>query len=177
PVQILWVNMTTAVCLGLMLAFEPKERDLMDRPPRDPNAPLLTQTLVVRILLVSVVLSAGVDALYEWTLARGDSEAEARTAAVAGLVFGEAFYLLNCRSLERSVFSVGLFTNPLLWAGIAVMTALQLGFTYLPAANALFGTAPIDGIEWLAVIAPGVAVFAVVGLEKGARRALAARRA
>ena len=52
PVQILWINMTTAVLLGLMLAFEPKEPDIMQRPPRDPQTPLLTGELIGRILLV-----------------------------------------------------------------------------------------------------------------------------
>ena len=59
PVQILWINMTTAVPLGLMLAFEPKEPGMMRRPPRDPARPLLTGELLGRIVLVSAILLAG----------------------------------------------------------------------------------------------------------------------
>src|SRR5690606_17654320 len=50
PTQILWINMTTAVLLGLTLAFEPKERGIMSRPPRDPREPIVTGTLIARIL-------------------------------------------------------------------------------------------------------------------------------
>ena len=81
PVQILWINMTTAVALGLMLAFEPKEAGIMTRPPRDPHQPLLTGALVVRILLVSALLVGGSWWLFEWEHASGASLAEARTAA------------------------------------------------------------------------------------------------
>lgn len=66
PRQILWINMTTAVALGLMLAFEPEEAGIMTRPPRDPVQPLLTRALVVRIALVSTLLVAGAWWLFEW---------------------------------------------------------------------------------------------------------------
>ena len=56
PVQILWINMTTAVFLGLTMAFEPKERGIMRRPPRPPDQPLMTRTLVWRTWLVSVLV-------------------------------------------------------------------------------------------------------------------------
>jgi len=54
PVQLLWINMTTAICLGLMLAFEPKEDDIMKRPPVDPQMPIITRDLIFRTLIVGV---------------------------------------------------------------------------------------------------------------------------
>jgi cation-transporting P-type ATPase F len=71
PVQILWINMTTAVLLGLMLAFEPKEPDIMQRPPRDPQTPILTGALIGRILIVSAVLLCGAFGSFEWALGKG----------------------------------------------------------------------------------------------------------
>ena len=71
PVQILWINMTTAGALGLMLAFERNEPGIMVRPPRDPARPLLTRELIMRILLVSAVLLAGSFGLFEWAQADG----------------------------------------------------------------------------------------------------------
>jgi magnesium-transporting ATPase (P-type) len=68
PVQILWINMTTAVLLGLMLAFEPNEPDIMQRPPRDPRTPLLTGELIGRILLVSLILLVGALGSFECLL-------------------------------------------------------------------------------------------------------------
>ena len=170
PVQILWINMTTALLLGLMLAFEPKEADIMLRPPHPPNAPILDGPLVARIVLVSFMLCAGAFGLYEWELALGSTVAQAQTVAVAVFVLGEAFYLLNCRSLNRSVFEVGLFSNPWIWVGIAAMVLAQLAFTYVPVMNRLFHTEPISAGAWLRTAGCAALVFVVVGLEKTWRR-------
>ncbi len=111
PVQILWINMTTAIFLGLTLAFEPKEPGIMTRPPRDPQSPILSRTLLIRILVVGLLLLVGAFGLFEWTLSQGASEAAARTAAANVFVFGELFYLFNCRSLTHSMFSLGIFSR------------------------------------------------------------------
>ena len=94
PLQILWTNMTTAVVLRLTLAFEPKEPGIMTRRPRDPQSPILTRPLVVRILLVGLLLLAESFGLFEWELSHGESDAAARTAAVNVFVFGELFLSL-----------------------------------------------------------------------------------
>ena len=107
PVQLLWINMTTAIFLGLMLAFEPTEAGMMSRPPRDSRRPLLSGELLARIALVSVLLSAAAFGLFEWELALGATDAQAWTVVSAMFIVGQAFYLLNCRSLTRSMWSVG----------------------------------------------------------------------
>ncbi|MGE0823314.1 MAG: cation-transporting P-type ATPase [Candidatus Binatia bacterium] len=175
PVQILWVNMTTALLLGLMLAFEPKETDVMQRPPRDPHAPILSMTLVIRILIVSILLLAGAFGLFVWEVQQGAEEAEARTVAVNMLVMGELFYLFNCRSLTRSMFALGLFSNPWLLLGAGSMIGLQMLFTYTELMNHLFHSAPIGFDAWLRIVAAGVGIYVVVGLEKWIRRIVAAR--
>ncbi|HEX5598967.1 MAG TPA: HAD-IC family P-type ATPase, partial [Micromonosporaceae bacterium] len=98
PTQILWINLTSEIALGLMLAFEPKEPDVMSQPPRDPRQPLLTRSLLVRILLVSVLLVGGSWWLFTWELDHGRGLDAARTATVNLIVVVEAFYLFNCRS-------------------------------------------------------------------------------
>ena len=170
PVQILWINMTTAVFLGLTLAFEPREAGIMQRPPRDPTAPILTGPLQLRIGLVGLLLLAGSFGLFEWALSSGASENEARTVAVNVFVMGELFYLFNCRSLAGSAFSLGLFSNRWLLLGAALTVVLQLGLTYLPAMHVVFHTAPIGLDAWALTTAVGVAIYAVVGFEKGLRR-------
>lgn len=166
PVQILWVNMTTAIFLGLMLAFEPKEAGIMQRPPHQPDAPILDKVLLWRILLVSSLLCLTAFGLFELELTWGASESEARTVAVAMFVVGEAFYLFNCRSLNRSIFEVGLFSNVWIWAGISVMAILQLMFTYLPIMNEWFHSAPISAAAWLRIFVCGFAISLIVGFEK-----------
>ncbi len=165
PVQILWINMTTAVALGLMLAFEPREPGIMARPPRDPGQPILTGVLVERIVLVSLLMLAGAYGVFLWELERTESIVAARTAAMNVFVMVELFYLFNCRSLEHTMFHVGLFSNPWIWRGIGAMTALQLLLTYSPTMNRLFHTAPIDGPAWGLVLAAAVIVYGVVEAE------------
>ncbi|WP_062516385.1 HAD-IC family P-type ATPase [Demequina gelatinilytica] len=169
PTQILWINMTTAVALGLMLAFEPKERGIMTRPPRDPRQALLTPTLMARIVLVSAILVGGSWWLFEWEVANGASLAEARTVAANLFVAVEAFYLLNCRSLEGSVWRIGLLSNPWVVVGIAVQACAQALFTYLPVMNRVFGTVPIGGEAWVRILAVGALASLVVGAEKWIR--------
>ncbi|HEX5018817.1 MAG TPA: HAD-IC family P-type ATPase [Actinomycetes bacterium] len=170
PVQILWINMTTAVALGLMLAFEPKEAGIMTRPPRDPHAPLLTRALVERILLVSAVLVAGVWWIFHWQLQEGSTVDVARTTAVNLFVVVEIFYLLNCRSLTTSVWSIGWFSNPWVVGGVVVQVVAQLLFTYLPLMQTLFGTASIDVTAWMRILLVGVVAWALVTADKWLRR-------
>jgi magnesium-transporting ATPase (P-type) len=169
PVQILWINMTTAVLLGLMLAFEGKEPGVMERPPRRPETPVLTPELGLRIGLVSLMLLLGAFGLFEWTLLQDRSVETARTVAVNMFVFGELFYLFNCRSLRYSMFRLGVFTNRWLMLGVAGMILLQVLFTYSPAMNRLFGTAPIGLAEWAWVLTGGLTIYTVVGVEKWLR--------
>lgn len=169
PTQILWINMTTAVALGLMLAFEPKEAGIMTRPPRDPGQALLTRALVVRILLVSGLMVVAAWYLFEWELANGATLPEARTAAVNVFVVVEAFYLFSCRSLTQSVWRIGFFSNRWLIAGVTVQALAQLAFTYLPSMNTIFQSAPISVSAWLRILAIAAAISALVGVDKWLR--------
>ncbi|WP_150046084.1 MULTISPECIES: cation-transporting P-type ATPase [Methylomonas] len=166
PLQILWINMTTAVLLGLMLAFEPKEPGLMRRRPRSPGQPILTGQLILRIVIVGLLLLAGAFGLFEWELQQGEPLAKARTVASNVFVVGELFYLFNCRSLHYSMLRVGLFSNPWLLGGVTLMAALQALFTYWPPMQALFGTAAIGSDEWRLIAAVGLTIYLSVGLEK-----------
>jgi cation-transporting ATPase F len=175
PTQILWINMTTAVLLGLMLAFEPKEAAIMDRPPRNPNQPLLTAALLVRILLVSALLVAGAWWLFEWELTGGAALPEARTAATNLFVVVEAFYLFSCRSLTRSVWRIGLLSNRWILLGITLQAVGQLAITYLPAMNTMFNTAPIGVDVWLRILAIAAVASLFVAVDKRLRRGTSAR--
>ncbi|AXN42767.1 putative cation-transporting ATPase F [Mycobacterium marinum] len=176
PTQILWINMTTAIALGLMLAFEPKEAAIMSRPPRDPDQPLLTRTLVGRILLVSTLLVASAWWLFEWEVGKGASVEAARTAALNLFVVVEAFYLFSCRSLTRSAWRIGFWSNRWIIFGVAAQAIAQLAITYLPAMNAVFATAPIGAPVWLRIFGVATVVSLVVAADKLVRRIAPARR-
>ncbi len=176
PVQSLWINMTTAGSLGLMLAFEPREKGIMRRPPRHPLSPLLTRELVGRVVLVGFLLMAAAFGLFEWKELTGATHAQARTVAVNAFAIISALYLLNCRSLHGSYWSLGILSNPWILLGIVIMVGLQLGFTYLPIMNDLFQTEPIGLDSWAGIVATAVVAHAVVGLQKFLANRLSPKR-
>jgi magnesium-transporting ATPase (P-type) len=173
PVQILWVNMISAVTLGLALAFEPSEPDIMRRPPRQPGEGILTGYMIWRILSVMVLLTIPAFSLFLWLESTGASVAQARTIAVNTLVIGEIFYLWNARAIMNPVMSIrGIFGSRPVLISMALCLLLQLAFTYLPIMHRLFGTAAIDLIDWALLAAIGAAVFVIIELEKAVGRRL-----
>ena len=176
PVQILWVNMITAVTLALALAFEPMERDVMRRPPRRPDEPLLTGFLVWRIAFVSLILLAGTFGLFLFERQAGASEELSRTVAVNTLVAFEIFYVFNTRRLRAAVADrEGFFGSRAVLIAVAAVIVFQLLFTYAPPLQRLFGTVPLDAATWLRILAVAVWVYVLVELEKAIARRLRAR--
>ncbi|HEY0488904.1 MAG TPA: HAD-IC family P-type ATPase [Telluria sp.] len=167
PVQILWINMVTAVTLALALAFETTEAGVMARPPRDPREPVLTGFLMWRIGLVTTLMVGGGIGLFLWELQQGASLPEARCAAVNAIVMGEIVYLFNVRRTGAAAFGRGALDGSRYALGaVGVLVVLQLLFTYLPAMQQLFGTAPPGWPAWLRIAGFGAILFAVVELEK-----------
>lgn len=172
PIQLLWINMVTAGVLGIALSLEPKEPGLMRRKPRGLGSPILTGMLIWRILLVSVIILVGAFGLFEYELARGATLAEARTVAVNVVIFVEIFYLFNARSLVRSPFQLGFFSNKWAVGGTILMVLIQLLFTYAPFMNTLFNSTAISLALWRDVLIVGLAAFIIVEIEKWLRRKL-----
>ncbi len=167
PVQILWVNMVTAVTLALSLAFEPPEKNVMQRPPRNAHEPILTAHLIWRVAFVSVILMGGTFGLFIWEMQQGMSIEYARSVAVNTLVMFEIFYLFNSRYISASVLNKeGFLGNRYVLTAIGVLIILQLAFTYLKPMQILFGTAAIDLVTWLLIILVSSSVLFLVELEK-----------
>lgn len=166
PVQILWVNLTTGILLGMTLTFEPKEAGLMKRHPRDPKESFLTQRLLVRIVIVGLVMLIGGFVLFEWELSNGASEAYARTTVVNMFVIVETFYLFCSRSLSTALWRINILSNRWLLIGVGAMIALQLLFTYMPLMNVLFHTEPTNLDSWLSVLFLSCITIVAVETEK-----------
>ncbi|MEO7099651.1 MAG: HAD-IC family P-type ATPase [Luteolibacter sp.] len=169
PLQLLWVNLTDTL-LGLSLAFEPKERDIMSRPPRPPRQPLFTFPLIMRTGLVSLMMLGGGLGLFLWELRVEQAGlAAARTVAINTIVMVQLIYLFNCRSLHHSVFAIGWFTNRWAIVGALTMLGAQILFTHAPLMNLLFHSAPIGTASWMRIVGVAAAAFIVVELEKWIR--------
>ena len=173
PAQILWINMVTTVGLGLVLAFEPAEPDIMKRPPRASDAPILSPFLLWRVVFVSVLFALGALGIFAWAMARGLGIETARTMVVNTVVVLELFYLFSVRYLYGASFTLrGIFGTPAVLTGIAVIVGLQMTFTYLPAMQYLFQTTGIGFLEGTAIIGTGIALFVILEIEKHVGRAL-----
>ncbi len=165
--QILWVNMVTSVALAMVIAFEPHELDVMRRPPRKVNRPILTGFGVWRILFVGVALVAYTLGEFFWMQSQGASDQLARTVAVNALTLGQVFYLLNSRYLIDSSLSIKAHLgNPYLPLGIGSVLVLQLLFTYAPPLQALFDTEALPFWIWLRLLLGGFVFFLLVEVEK-----------
>ncbi len=169
--QILWINMVTAVTLALALAFEPAEGDVMRRPPRPPQAPLLDAYLLWRIAFVALLMVLGAFFAFQWSLARGADLETARSAAVNTIVVCEAFYLFSTRFFQRSIWRwETLSGNRVVWIALGALVLLQLAYTYAPPFQALFHSRPLDLETWLLVFAIGALLLLTVELEKALTR-------
>ncbi|MCW9023663.1 MAG: cation-transporting P-type ATPase [Gammaproteobacteria bacterium] len=167
PAQILWINMITAVTLALTLAFEPAERNVMQRPPRNPKEPILSGFLVWRIIFVSLIIVTGTFGLFLWERDHGASIELARTVAVNTVVMFEIFYLFSARYLLAPALTFeGLFGNRYALYAIGLLLIIQLSFTYLGPMQMLFATTDMNLDAWLRVIAVTSSVLILVEIEK-----------
>jgi len=167
PLQILWVNMITAVTLALSLAFEPPEHDVMKRPPRHRDQKILSPLLLWRIVFVSIVLLIGTFGLFLWETGHGASVERARTISVNTLIYFEIFYLFNARYVTAPVLNMqGLFGNIYVLIAVGVLVVIQFGFTYLAPFQVLFGTTDIGLVDWLRIVAVASSVLFLVEIEK-----------
>jgi magnesium-transporting ATPase (P-type) len=165
--QILWVNMVTSVALGLVISFEPHELDVMKRPPRVVNRPILDGFGVWRVIFVGLGLLALTLWAFFWMKSKGASDDLARTIAVNALVIGQIFYMLNSRYRLDSSFSLKAHLgNKYLPLGICAVVILQLLFTYAPPLQALFETEAIPLWVWPWLLLGGFVFFLVVETEK-----------
>ncbi|MBB1473238.1 HAD-IC family P-type ATPase [Luteimonas sp. MC1782] len=171
--QILWINMVLTITLGLALAFEPPEPGVMRRPPRSRAAPLVSPFMLWRIVLVSLLFSAGAFGIFTWAQRRGLDVATARTMVVNVFCVMEIFYLFSVRYLHGSSLSLRGFrgTPAVLWAVAAVVVA-QLAFTYLPWMHHLFDSRPLPLLEGVVIVLVGVALGLLLEVEKWLLRRL-----
>jgi magnesium-transporting ATPase (P-type) len=181
PGQILWINLVAAVALALPLGFEAMEPDVMRRPPRRPDAPVLSPFVITRTVLVALLMAAGALGLFlvEHAALAGDGTGEAyskaQTEAVTTVIFFQIFYLLHCRSLKDPMLTMGVYSNPWIYAGITSVLLLQLAFVYAPFMNVVFGSAPLSLWSWGEAAAIGILIMPIISIEKWWRRRRAHR--
>ena len=175
--QVLWVNMVTSVALGLVISFEPHELDVMLRPPRAVDRPIVTGFGIWRVVFVGLALLTYTLCAFFWMKSQGASDQLARTVAVNAITIGQIFYLLNSRYLLDSSLSLKAHLgNKYLPLGIGAVIILQLLFTYAPPLQALFDNEAVPLRVWPWLFVGGLVFFLVVELEKMMIRSSASLR-
>lgn len=157
PVQILWINLVTDGLPALALAVDPKDADLMRRPPRPPNERFLTKERFVLMFSQGAFLGLIATLAFVYCLYGMDLSVErARTLTFTIMVLAQLTHALNCRSDRRSIFSIGLWTNKPLICAIAVSALLQVSIVLMPFLHPVFKANSFDPEHWLLAIGVGV---------------------
>jgi Ca2+-transporting ATPase len=167
--QLLWINLVTNGFQVIALTFEPGDREVVQRPPLDPSEGIMSKILVQRTVIVGLLISAGVVVKFAWALQAGMSLEKARTIAMTTMVFFQFFQAWNSRSETKSIFQIGVFTNPYLAYGLAASVMAHIAAIYAPPLQWLLSTEPVAGFEWLLIVAMSLSVIVVVEFDKWMR--------
>jgi magnesium-transporting ATPase (P-type) len=170
PAQLLWINVVTNGLQDVALAFEPKERGVIDRPPRHPREGIMSRLMFERSALVGIVISAGVTYLFVSALSQGVELDRARTIAVTTMVLFQFFQAWNSRSELQSVFRLNPLSNPFLFFSMIAAALAQVAVIYVPALQWVFRTEALTLGEWAEIGMVAASVVAVVELDKAIRR-------
>jgi Ca2+-transporting ATPase len=167
--QLLWINLVTNGFQVIALTFEPGDREVVNRPPLDPSEGIMSRVLVQRTVIVGLLISAGVVIKFAYSLQAGMSLEKARTIAMTTMVFFQFFQAWNSRSETKSIFQIGIFTNPYLAYGLAASVMAHLVAIYAPPFQWLLSTEPVSGMEWLLIVAMSLSVVVIVEVDKWMR--------
>jgi len=170
PVQILWLNLVTNGLQDVALAFEPKEKGILNSPPRNPKEGILSSLMIQRTFLMGAVLAVGTLFMFISNLDSGVPLERARTVALTTMVFFQFYQALNCRSETRSIFRMSPRSNPFLFYAMIAAFFAQLAVLYVPALQWLFRTVPLTMAEWVKIGVVTSSIIIVVEIDKWLRK-------
>jgi Ca2+-transporting ATPase len=172
-IQILYVNLATDGLPAIALSVDPPDRDIMKQKPRPRNQTVFTKEVIIYLVLTGIWTCVATFAVFVWALNSGKSFAEAQTLCFVSLILIEFFNAFNCRSLNYSLFKIGLTSNKWLLAAIGWEICLLCLIVYLPALHGPFHTYALSGQDWGVCILTGASIFIIVEIVKFARAHLA----
>ena len=156
PAQILWENLIEGSPQGVALAFEPKEKGIMERKPEDPKHPLLTRQMKTIIFGFGIATSFILFGLFLYLLRIGLSLPEIRTIIFAALAIDTVFYAFSCKNLRKNIWQYNPFSN--LYLVFCVIFSLLMLFlaVYLPPFQSLLKTVPLNFFDWQLILGLGI---------------------
>lgn len=170
PAQILWLNLVTNGFQDVALAFEPGEKGVINRPPRDPGEGILSRLIIQRTILMGIILAAGTLFIFISSLKSGVPIERARTAALTTMVFFQFYQAFNCRSETQSIFRMNVMSNPFLFFSMVAAFFAQMAVIYVPALQWIFRTVPLSVNEWIRIALVTITIIIAVEADKAIRR-------
>jgi Ca2+-transporting ATPase len=164
PMHILWMNLVTDGLPGLALTAERAEPDVMQRPPRPPSESIFAHGLWQHAIWVGLLMAGLALGTQAWALRQGNAHWQTLTFTV--LTFSQLAHVLAVRSERRSLWQIGVSSNPLLLGAVLLTFALQVTITHVPTLAQLFHIAPLSLAEWSLCVAVASVVYLAVEVEK-----------
>ncbi len=164
PVQILWMNLVTDGMTAVALGLEPKEKDVMKRPPHSPAEPIINKAGILTVLAIGTYIGMATLWLFQHTLSQGGDNAtlHAQTVAFTGIIILEKINVFNFRSLKSPLREIGFFTNPWVLLAWTVTVGFQVGVVYIPFFQEAFHTMPLPLDDWALIFVVAMPVFLIV---------------
>jgi P-type Ca2+ transporter type 2C len=165
PVQVLWVNLVTDGVLDITIALEPKEGDVMNEPPRRSQARIINRSMLIIVLFVAIIMAAGVLGVY-LSVQNSVNAERAQTMAFITIAMFQVFNSFNVRSLNKSIFQIGVFSNKYLIGAIIVSVSLLYLTTILPFMQVALSTVPLRASDWGLITLVSSSIFVLGELRK-----------
>jgi len=166
PAQILWVNLVEDGLPDIALAFEPKEKDLMQQKPHSQSAPLLTKEMKVIIFIIGIATDLILLGLFFWLWRNNHNLPYVRTMVFAALAINSLFYVFSCKSLRRNLWHINPFSNRYLVGAVAIGFLMLTAAIYIPALQSLLKTVPLGFYDWLILVGLGLANIILIEATK-----------
>lgn len=165
PIQLLWLNLVTDSFPALALGVERGEADIMNEPPRDPDEPILDTEIKITVAIQSIAITVATLLAYlvglKW-YGQAEGLHHARTMAFSTLIICELLRAYSSRSIDKTVFEIGVFTNKKLVFATLFSFMLMLVVIYVPVLNDAFGLMDLGPRE-IAVVLGSALIPLVAG--------------
>lgn len=157
PIQILWINLVTDGLPAVALGFDPAEKDVMKRPPRESGEGIFSNGLAEIIVFRGILIGLTTLAVFVTMLYFNGDIGLARTGAFVTLVLTQLIHVFECKSETKSIFQMPLFNN--IYMVFAVLSSLfmTLAVVYIPVLQNVFKTVPMGLNDWL--VTAGLSFF------------------
>lgn len=159
PIQVLYLNLVTDTFNGMALAVEPGHHDVLNQPPRNRKEKIIDKELWVFLVIMASLMVVGTIPLFYYFL--NESVDKARTIAFVSMSMFQLMNVFNMRSLHKSIFKIGVFSNKWISLAIASSFALMLAVIYIPLLAGIFDFIPLTLMEFMFItlISSSVLIF------------------